>query len=88
MDILADILSVTRLGTTMLAQAELIAPWGLEVDPIAEAHVHAVQRESFPTPPRKLTRPLPHPSARANTQCKAEKFIADGARALVGQGEE
>ena len=44
MDVLADVLSVTRMGSTVIAQAELVPPWGLEVDPIAEAHVHVVQR--------------------------------------------
>src|SRR5688500_7803941 len=44
MDVLADVLSVTRLGATVIAQAELVPPWGLEIDPIAEAHVHVVQR--------------------------------------------
>jgi AraC-like DNA-binding protein len=46
MDVLADVLSVTRMGTTVVAQAELVPPWGLEIDPIAEAHVHVVQRGS------------------------------------------
>lgn len=44
MDVLADVLSVTRLGATVIAQAELVPPWGIEVDPIADAHVHVVQR--------------------------------------------
>ena len=44
MDVLADVLSVTRMGTTVVAQAELVPPWGLEIDPTAEAHVHVVQR--------------------------------------------
>ena len=46
MDVLADVLSVTRLGATVIAQAELVPPWGLEVDSLAEAHVHVVQRGS------------------------------------------
>lgn len=44
MDVLADVLSVTRMGATIVAQAELVPPWGLEVGPIPEAHVHVVQR--------------------------------------------
>src|SRR5688500_195724 len=44
MDVLADVLSVARMGSTVVAQAELVPPWGLEIDPIAEAHVHVVQR--------------------------------------------
>lgn len=46
MDVLADVLSVMRMGTTVVAQAELVPPWGLEIDPLAEAHVHVVQRGS------------------------------------------
>ena len=44
MDVLADVLAVTRMGATVIAQAELVPPWGLAIDPIAEAHVHVVQR--------------------------------------------
>jgi AraC-like DNA-binding protein len=44
MDVLADVLSVTRLGAVVVAQAELVPPWGLEIDPAAEAHVHVVSR--------------------------------------------
>jgi len=43
-DVLADVLSVTRMGAAVIAQAELVPPWGLEIDPVAEAHVHVVQR--------------------------------------------
>lgn len=46
MDVLADVLSITRTGSTVVAQAELVPPWGLEIDPIAEAHVHVVVRGS------------------------------------------
>jgi AraC-like DNA-binding protein len=45
-DVLADVLSVTRLGATVIAQAELVPPWGLEIDRVAEAHVHVVLRGS------------------------------------------
>ncbi len=44
MDVLSDVLSVARLGATVVARAELLPPWGLEIDPIAETHVHVVQR--------------------------------------------
>jgi AraC-like DNA-binding protein len=44
MDVLADVLAITRMGATVVAQAELVPPWGLEIDPVAEAHVHVVQR--------------------------------------------
>lgn len=43
-DVLADVLSVTRMGAVVVAQAELVPPWGLAVDPIAAAHIHVVQR--------------------------------------------
>ena len=43
MDLLSDVLAVTRIGSVSIAQAELLSPWGLEVDPIAEAHIHIVQ---------------------------------------------
>ena len=46
MDVLADVLSITRMGAAVVAQAELVPPWGLEIDPVAEAHVHVVQRGS------------------------------------------
>jgi AraC-like DNA-binding protein len=46
MDVLADVLSITRTGATVVAQAELVPPWALEIDPIAEAHVHVVVRGS------------------------------------------
>jgi AraC-like DNA-binding protein len=44
MDVLSDVLSVTRMGSAVVAQAELVPPWGLEIDPVAEAHIHLVQR--------------------------------------------
>ncbi len=43
-DVLADVLAVTRLGAAVIAQAELVPPWGLEIDPALEAAVHVVQR--------------------------------------------
>lgn len=44
MDVLADVLSVARSGSISVAQAELVSPWALEVDPVAEAHLHVVLR--------------------------------------------
>lgn len=44
MDVLADVLSVTGPGTAVVARAELVPPWGLVIDPLAEAHVHVVQK--------------------------------------------
>jgi AraC-like DNA-binding protein len=46
MDVLSDVLAVTRIGTVTVAHAELVPPWALEVDPVAEAHVHVVRRGS------------------------------------------
>lgn len=46
MDLLSDVLTVTRMGSAVVAQAELLPPWGIEVDPIAEAHIHVVLRGS------------------------------------------
>lgn len=43
-DLLADVLAVTRVGATVISQAELVPPWGLEIDPMAEVAVHVVQR--------------------------------------------
>jgi AraC-like DNA-binding protein len=43
-DVLSDVLSVTRLGAAVIAQAELVPPWGLEIDPMIAAAVHIVQR--------------------------------------------
>lgn len=44
MDVLSDVLDVMRIGSAVVAQAELVPPWGLAIDPVAEAHVHVVQR--------------------------------------------
>jgi AraC-like DNA-binding protein len=46
MDVLADVLEVTQMANTVLCQAELRAPWGIAVDPSAEAALHVVQRGS------------------------------------------
>ena len=45
-DVLADILAATRLGAAVAAQAELVPPWGIQIDPAAEAAIHFVQRGS------------------------------------------
>jgi AraC-like DNA-binding protein len=57
-DVLADILAVTRLGAPVVAQAELVPPWGLEIDPAAEAAVHSVQRGSCWLHTHRQRRPL------------------------------
>jgi AraC-like DNA-binding protein len=43
MDVLSDVLEVTQMANTVLCQAELGAPWAIEVDPSAEAAVHVIQ---------------------------------------------
>jgi AraC-like DNA-binding protein len=44
MDVLADVLAVTRLGNTLLNQSELIPPFGLEIGSTIKAAVHVVHR--------------------------------------------
>jgi AraC-like DNA-binding protein len=46
MDVLADVLEVTQMANTVLCQAELRSPWGIAVDPSAEAALHVIQRGS------------------------------------------
>jgi AraC-like DNA-binding protein len=46
MDVLADVLEVTQMANTVMCQARFRAPWGVEVDPSAEAALHVVQRGS------------------------------------------
>jgi len=58
MDVLSDVLRVTRLGATVIAQAELVPPWGLEIDPMLEAAVHVVQRGSCWLRTKGQRRPL------------------------------
>ena len=72
MDVLADVLSVTRLGATVIAQAELVPPWGLEVDPIAEAHVHVVQRGSCWLRTTDRARPVKGGQAQNRVGLKSE----------------
>jgi AraC-like DNA-binding protein len=43
-DVLSNVLSITRLGNSVLNQSELLPPWGLEVDQYSIAAVHVVQR--------------------------------------------
>ena len=44
LDVLADVLAVTRLGNSVLCRAQLEAPWGLRFEPGAEVYVHIVAR--------------------------------------------
>ncbi len=46
MDVLSDVLEKTRMANTVMCQAELVAPWGIAVDPSAEAALHVIQRGS------------------------------------------
>ncbi len=46
MDLLQDILAVARFGDAELGYAELVRPWGLEMDPMAEVAVHSLRRGS------------------------------------------
>jgi AraC-like DNA-binding protein len=46
MDVLADVLEVTQMANTVLCHAEFTAPWGITVDPSAEAAVHVIERGS------------------------------------------
>ena len=44
MDVLSDVLAVTRLGNTLLNQSELVPPFGLEIGATIKAAVHVVHR--------------------------------------------
>jgi AraC-like DNA-binding protein len=46
MDVLADVLSSTRLGGTVFARSELSGSWGLLFEPAARAGLHIVARGS------------------------------------------
>ena len=44
MDVLADVLSATRIGNTILCGAEFEIPWGIRFDPEPRTHFHFVSR--------------------------------------------
>jgi len=44
MDVLADVLSATRIGNTILCGAEFEVPWGIRFDPEPRTHFHFVSR--------------------------------------------
>jgi AraC-like DNA-binding protein len=44
MDVLANILSLTRTGNSVLSHADLAPPWGLEIGSTVRTAVHVVQR--------------------------------------------
>jgi AraC-like DNA-binding protein len=46
MDVLADVLSSTRIGGTVFCRSELPAPWGMLFEPAARAGLHIVARGS------------------------------------------
>lgn len=46
MDVLADVLSATRIGGTVFARSELTSPWGLAFEPASRAGLHIVARGS------------------------------------------
>lgn len=47
MDVLADVLAVTSIGNTIFSQCELKAPWGVAIEPAAEAGFHIVGRGAY-----------------------------------------
>jgi AraC-like DNA-binding protein len=46
MDVLADVLTATRIGGTVFARSELAAPWGMLFEPASRAGLHIVARGS------------------------------------------
>ncbi len=46
MDVLADVLSSTRIGGTVFARSELMGPWGMLFEPAARAGLHIVAQGS------------------------------------------
>lgn len=44
MDIVSDVLRVTKMGNTIMSRAQFVAPWGIAVDETTKIAVHAVQR--------------------------------------------
>ena len=46
MDVLADVLSATRIGNAILCGAEFEAPWGIKFDLESRTHFHIVSRGS------------------------------------------
>jgi AraC-like DNA-binding protein len=46
MDVLADVLSSTRIGGTVFCRSELTAPWGMLFEPASRAGLHIVARGS------------------------------------------
>lgn len=46
MDVLADVLSATRIGGTVFCRSELTGPWGMLFEPASRAGLHIVARGS------------------------------------------
>ncbi len=58
MDVLADVLSSTRIGGTLFCRSELSAPWGMLFEPASRAGLHIVARGSCWLRPRGRGQPL------------------------------
>ncbi|MBL1274624.1 MAG: AraC family transcriptional regulator [Ectothiorhodospiraceae bacterium] len=58
MDVLADVLAVTRFGNTTLCQAEFTAPWGIQFEKERRATFHIVSRGSCWLIPGKEAKPI------------------------------
>lgn len=58
MDVLADVLAVTRFSNTTLCQAAFTPPWGIRFEPEKRATFHIVSRGSCWLMPGKNTKPI------------------------------
>jgi AraC-like DNA-binding protein len=58
MDVLADVLSSTRIGGTVFARSELMGPWGMLFEPAARAGLHIIARGSCWLSMRGRAQPL------------------------------
>jgi len=44
MDVLSDVLSVTKMGSSVICEPVLTAPWGMKFEPAAKAMFHLIRR--------------------------------------------
>jgi len=58
MDVLADVLAVTRFSNTTLCQTDFPSPWGIYFEPAKRATFHIVSRGSCWLMPGKAARPI------------------------------
>lgn len=58
MDVLADVLTSTRIGGTVFARSELAAPWGMLFEPASRAGLHIIARGSCWLRTRGQSEPL------------------------------